>query len=599
MPVTGFAGNGHFIYRIVFQAFPGYAGNHMSDSFLTTILKDVGPFSAEYRPVPIAEKPVTGCDVPPATPSRLRLPTLPTIKNELDCNLNFVPVPIVPVPFIPPFEGPCPDGFHFEAQYVPSNGQCLLQLPPANGYRPIVLQNFTAADAGIDAQTEQALPDIRLTLPVTHSGTEISGTYKYPIVSGQMYSVTIDSYDAVNDQNKGMIYDGKLYKNGQSFRGVDGQAFAAVSHVSENARVFLSNVQHRQILDYDRTPGGNVVYVHQDGFILPNSDPVCTFTFNRLVISANPDKETGGNIQFIQETCGGKLIGEININFGDLNLPCAEGFSFDAGYSPKPNETLVVTDGNKVSSTTIDLVALVPSGVSPETGLIYPMPKLRINTTGSTWVEAQVQSVHNDIDGVWLVTSGLPNGTYDSWYLQRINVTSGSPTGGQFEFIRQGSCGGKLVGEIRIDVPELETPCATALQDNTLVSTATNFGVGADLSHPSDWRALKHTDRLRTNATPNQTGWVTEPPISKAITLDSYANSCNYKLGFNGGAEINLPDIQIQLRIGNDGQWQRFQRRYTDGVTDTITFEATVDKGQVGDPGGGSPASCLSCCRWS
>lgn len=571
----------------------------MPDSFLTSLLRDIGPYTAEYLPQPIADKPVTGCDVPPPVLSRLRLPTLPVVKNQLDCNLNFVPTPIIPVPFIPPFEGPCPDGFHFEAQFVPTVGQCLTQLSPSNGYRPIVLQNFTADEAGVNAQTEQALPDIRITLPVTNSGTELSGAYKYPVVTGQLYYVSLTSYNPSADQTKGIMYNGKLYKNGQSFRAVSGQAFAAASHAGDNARIKLDNVQHRQILDYDRTPGGNVVYVHQDGFVLPNSNPVCGFTFNRLVISANPDKETGGNITFVQETCGGKLIGEININFDDLNIPCAEGFTFDAGYSPNPGEQITVTEGSKVSSTTVDLVELVPTGTSPETGLVYPMPKLRINTTGNTWVEAQVQSVHNDIDGVWLNTGSLPNGTYSKWYLQRINVSAGSPTGGQFEFIKQGSCGGKLVGDIRINVPELTTPCATALENNTLITPSTNFGAGEDLTKPNDWRALKHTDRLRTNATPNGSGWVTDPPIAKAFTMASYANACNYKLGFSGGAEINLPDIQIQLRIGNDGQWQKFQRRYTDGVTDTVTFEATVDKGQLGDTGGGGTTGCLSCCRWS
>jgi hypothetical protein len=556
----------------------------MPDSFLTSILRDIGPFTAEYLPVPVAEKPAVGCDVPAAVPSRLRLPTLPVVNNQLDCNLNFIPAPIVPVPFIPPFEGPCPDGFHFEAQYVPSPGQCLTQLAASNGYRPIVFQNFTSEDAGITEQTEQVLPDIRLTLPITNSGTEVSGAYKYAIVTGQVYTVELTNYNSAS---------------GQSFRGVAGQGFAAASHAGDNARIKLNNVQHRQILDYDRTPGGNVVYVHQDGFVLPNNNPVCAFTLNRLVIGASQEKETGGNIAFIQEPCGGKLVGEININFDDLNIPCADGFTFDAGYSPKPSETILVTNGNKVSSTTVDLVSLVPTGVSPETGLTYPMPRIRVNTTGNTWVEAQVTSVHDDVDGTWLVTSGLPNGTYSTWYLQRINVVAGSPTGGQFEFVKQGSCGGKLIGEIRIDVPTLETPCATALQNNTLITPSTNFGVGADLSHPSDWRALKHVDRLRTNSTPNQTGWVTDPPSPKTFTLASYAEACNYKLGFSGGAEINLPDIQIQLRIGNDGQWQRFQRRYTDGVTDTVTFEATVDKGQLGDTGNGNGASCLSCCRWS
>ncbi len=569
-------------------------------SFLTSIIRDTGPFSAEYVPLPVEEKPVTGCDIPGPVQSLLNLPTLPTLTNELDCNLNFVPIPIVPVPFVPPFEGPCPSGFHFEAQFIPAIGQCFTQQAASGGRRALTLQNFTAEDAGITADTEHVLPDIRLTLPVTNTGTEPSGAYKYAIEAGKLYHVSLDSYNPSTDANNGLIYNAVLYKHGTSFRGVAGQGWAAVSHTSLNARMLLELIQHQRILDYDRSSGGNTVYVAAEGFTLPSSSAVCGFSFNRLVIGADQQKETGGTINFIQEPCGGKLIGEININFDDLNIPCADGFQFDAGYSPKISETVVVTDGSKVSSSTVDLLSLVPTGVSPQTGLTYPLPKIRINTTGSTWVTAQVTGINNDINGVWLTTTGgFPNGTYANWYIQRINVETGSPTGGQFEFIKQGDCGGKLVGLIQIDVPSLTTPCATALQDNTLITPSTNFGVGDDLLQASDWRALKSVDRLRSRAEPNSTGWTVDPPTTRTVTLASHGDACNYKLGFNGGAQINLPNIQIQLRIGDTGQWQRFKRTYTDGVTDTITFEGTIDRGQLGGGTGEESASCLSCCRWS
>ena len=570
------------------------------DSALQSIIRDTGPFTAEYLPTPIAEKPAAGCDLPPRVLPRLNLPTLPTVKNDLDCNLNFFPAPIIPPPFIPPFEGPCPDGFHFESQFVPISGQCFTQLAASGGFRPLVLQNFNTDDAGINGDTDFVLPDIRLTLPITHTGTEVSGTYTYPIVSGRQYTVSIGSYVHNNDKAKGIVYNGTTYKNGQSFRGVPGVTSAAASHVDINSRVQLDHVQHQQILEYDRVNKGTV-YIDATGFTLPNSNPVCTFTFNRLVISSNQNKETGGQIRFVQEECGGKLVGEINLNFDDLNIPCADGVTFDAGYSPKPGETITVTgSGSKITSTTVDLVELVPSGISPDTGLAYPMPHMRIKTGVSTWVEVPVISVNNDINGVWLnIGAGAPDGTYTEWYLQRINVESGPSTGGHFEFVKAGSCGGKLVGLISINVPGLTTPCATALENNTLVSTATNFGTGDDLAHDSNWRALKSVDRLRSNAVPNATGWTTDAPTTNYITMASHAAACSYKLGFNGGAQINLPDIQIQLRIGNDGQWQRFKRTYTDGVTDTITYEATVDRGQLGGGGDGGTSACLSCCRWS
>ena len=563
----------------------------MPDNPLSSIIKDTGPYSAEYVPRPVEERP-PGCNVPARTASRLVLPPPPTVTNELDCNLNFIPTPIVPPPFIPPFEGPCPDGFHFEAQFVPAIGQYFTQLPASSGYRPLSLFNFTAEDAGITETTEHTLPEIRIYLDQTNSGTEVSGANRYTITSGQRYVVTLVGYDPETMQSKGVWYNAKLYKHGQTFKGVTGVPYAATANAGDNAITKLANVQNQRVLDYDRDPGGTTLYVHQDGFILPPSAEVDKFVFNRIVIGADPDKETGGAMAFVQEDCGGKLIGEININIDDLNIPCAEGFQFDAGYSPRPGETITVT-GTTVSSATVDLVELVPTGISPQTGIEYPMPALRINTTGSTWVEAAVTSV-NSGPGTLTLASALPNGTYTVWYLQRINVGIGNPTGGRFEYVKQGDCGGKLLGQILINVPEFNTPCETALSDGTLVTAASDWGEGQG----ANWRALKHVDRLRSNAVPNDTGWNTSAPTTSYVQMQHQADDCNYKLGFNGGAEISLPNIQIQLKFGNTTY--RFKRTYTDGVTDTLLFDAEIDQGTTpGDGGGSDGERCLNCCRWS
>ena len=564
----------------------------MPSNPLDSILRDTGPYSAEYRPVSIDTKPATGCDVPAPVISTLTLPPLPTISNNLECNINFIPTPVVVPPFVPPFEDiavPCPSGFHFEAQFTPAALQCITQSPAASGFRPLVCHNFIVSDTGIGSDTDDVLPDLAIYIPITPSGTDLSGANEFPITADLRYLVVIAGYDPSTMQNKGIAYfdstgTPKVYKNGQSFKGIVSQPYAAVDDPTDNPIVSIKNVQHRRILDYDRALGGSTLYVHQDGFILPSSGySICEFVLHRLVIGTDPDKETGGGIRFVNEDCGGKLIGEININIDDLNIPCEDGFLFDAGYSGLPGEVLTVTGGVTVSSGgTVDLIDLVPTGVSPASGQDYPMPTLRVrvSTGPDVWQEAVLSSVN--IGGTWTLASGLPNGVYSTWYLQRINVVSSGSTGGQLEFIKRGDCGGRLVGEISVNPPSLHLPCETEMTSGSLVNVGAN--------------RISSTDKLRSSVTPTSSGWPSTLSTTKSIGLSKNFTSCNYSLNFDSSQSFDLPNIQILLNL--DNQDYRFTRVY-DAPNDVVRFEATIDRGT--DPGGGtgSGTACLNCCRWS
>lgn len=575
----------------------------MPSNPIENLIRDTGPFAAEYVPHDIAEKPSSGCDLPDPVPSLIRISTLPIIKNELDCNTNFVEVPIFPVPFIPPFEGPCPDGFHFEAQFVPAVGQYMVQQGASAGLRALTMTGFSVADSGIDLDTAVVLPEIHAYFPVTSSGLTL-GAKTFPVADGQRYVVNIADYDPETMRTKGATYNSHTYRQGQTFKGVPGVSSAVVSDSALNSAVTLKNSQKARILDYERAPGGATVYINETGFVVPSSGyHISDFVFNRLVVGADPDKETGGGIAISPGACGGKLFGEININFDDLGIPCANGFSFDAGYSAKPGESLVIS-GTSVTSSTVNLVDLVDVRPSGEPGLPYPMPHLKVKV-GSSWVVSPVTSVN--LDGSWTLSTPVTSGTYTEWNLQRVTVQNASPTGGQFDFIRStDGCGGRLVGQINIDVPDLTTPCAVHLTNGTLVSTPDHFG-----SEDANNRAFKVVDKLRYTSEPSPTKtsgseaitWsAVTPPTDKHVKLAVDApltgdsDHCDYQLAFTPGAQISLPNIQIILTVG--GTRFPFKRVYDSG-DETLQFTADLDQGTTIPGGGTSSGSCSNCCRWS
>ena len=577
----------------------------MPSNPLDAVLQDIGPFQAIYKPAALVDKPAVGCDVPPKVPSRLALPALPVINPKLDCNLNFVQVPVVVPPFIPPFEDitvPCPDGFHFEAQFVPANSQCFTQDPTSsNGRRALLFGNIVISDMGVSPETEEVLPDIHIYIPIASAGTEAGGENTFPIVSGLRYVVNITGYDPVTMPDTGVVYfnaagTATVYKHGQTFKGLTGRPLAAVNQLADNSITAIKNVQHKRVVDYDRTVGGHTLYIEDPGFTLPSSNySVCDYVLHRLVISADRTKESGGGLKFVQGTCGGKLIGDINLNFDDLNIPCAEGFTFDAGYASKTGETLTVT-GTDVVGTGIDLNALVPTGVSPESGNTYPLPILRVRTsTGpDVWVDRQVTAV-TVTSGVahWTIASSpgtLANGTYATWYLQRINVVSSGSTGGQLEYVRQGDCGGKLLGQISVNPPTFNLPCEDSIKNGGFITAGGNNN------------KITSRDRLRV-AAPNTTGWsqvtgIDSTPVglSKANSHANDYSACSYAINFDAAGAFNLPDIRIVLNL--DSTEYRFARTVS-AQDDVVTFAATIERGQLISGGSGGGTVCLNCCRWS
>lgn len=553
-------------------------------------------YAAEYRPKPVIEKPSFGCDMPEALVSELNLPTVPTLTNELDCNLNFVPTPIVPIPWIPPFEGPCPDGFHFEAQYTPVKDECFTQDAISGGWRSIRLKGdgFDIDKIGFARYEDEILPDLHIHLPMTSTENEPSGTNKYTVTTGMIYQVVVDPYDPTSstDRAKYFVYNDKRYYRGQTFRAVTGAVAGAVGELAWNSTVTLRNIQRARVLGYDPA-GRKTLYIRNEGFTLPvDVTQVCSFVFNRIVIDSDPDKETGGTFEFIQDPdkCGGKFIGEININLDDLNIPCSTGLSFDAGYVPNTGETITIgVNGLTVSSNIANFATLVPNGVSPYTGLYYPLPYVRL-LNGSTWERARVISV-DSVNHTLTLNAAITAGTYTKWYLERIVVTvdPGLDSAGQFEYKKIGDCGGILVGEININPPTLTTPCATALSNNQLVKLGTGV--------------LTRVDRLRTEPEIITTGIVESvEPYKKTATvaLRNTVTACNYALDFDTPSAnpfIDMPDIRLQLTFGDTPV--PVTRTYYPAF-DRVLFKANITKEVIIDEGGGGgTTNCGNCCRWS
>lgn len=311
-------------------------------SRIEQIVIDTGPYSAEYRPTPLVEKPLTGCDLPPKILSKLVLPSLPVVKDNLDCNLNFIPTPIVVPPFIPPFDNlNCPDGYSFDSQYVSGTGECLTQGPLVDAKVALTIESGTIDRFDL---TDEVLPEIYVFLPQTTLGIVVS-LKEYAIVAGATYKVEIPAYDPDTQKTEGISYfeptgvHVQVYTHNQVFKGITGQPKAVTSHASMNDLVVLYEEQHQRVTDRDRTTPFNRIYVNNLFARLAVDAPICKYELRRLVFSTSGLKDTAGIMGFMQKPCGGHLFGEININVADLNLPCGtslggNSFLTDSGVDP-------------------------------------------------------------------------------------------------------------------------------------------------------------------------------------------------------------------------------------------------------------------------
>jgi hypothetical protein len=138
----------------------------MSDSYLDGILKVISSYEAQYLAVPISQKAyVSGCELPSlvSPPSPLSAPTQPDPNNKA-CVPLFVPFPIIPEPFVPPFAETCPNGLTFSSNNLTlkNNGSTIASGPVSVG-------------SSIACQYTITMPtlDLNINLPCPNGGPTI------------------------------------------------------------------------------------------------------------------------------------------------------------------------------------------------------------------------------------------------------------------------------------------------------------------------------------------------------------------------------------------------------------------------------------------
>lgn len=560
------------------------------------LVTDPDGWQAAWRPVAPEPGDLPGCTLPGPVVPRLRLPAVPVVPDELPCELNFIPVPIVVPPFVPPFDTPCPDGFTFDAQFKSSAGQTMTQGAAGADLRPVAL-NFAPSAAHIDATTHQVLPEMQAFRPV-----EFHAQFGYTITPGVLYRVTLSNYNpgAVGSWSfaNGILYNGRVYGHGQVFRGVPGVGAAGRSGAGQNgSNTFLDQVSRARMVGYDENGAASRAFIPANQTL--GDGPINSFQWQRLVVGADNVKPTGGQLEFVNDPsgCGGRLIGEINLNPGDFDLPCAEGFQFDAGYVPQAGETATVATGGM--SATIPGTVEVPQGTSPISGFPFPLPFLRVfDAVTETWVSARVtsQSTAGGLRTLNLATA-LPAGSFTGaggWYLQRIMVSTGT-TGGSMEFKPRGQCGGILLGEMQLDPAEVQTPCSGALEGGTLVD--------GDAEADRSLSYINHLARGTDNAAAAQ-NWSVNMRHDK-IPGGTENNLCSYRLGLGTGApSITIPDIRLIFTV-NSTSTVEAEREYrvsdpgNDGRPTVVYTAAITTTSNPGGGGGVGGSGCTSCNRWS
>ena len=151
-------------------------------SYIDSILTATGEYSAAYIKTPLDQKPVSGCDLPPAVPSTLSLPNIapidPTGSTKF-CAPLFLQFPVVPAPFSIPEN--CENGLTFTTKQVGVYAQLTDTTPAAT---IAVGLNQSSKDF---CTYELSIPDVVIpcfpTGPNVHGGLQVNITDKHELLT--------------------------------------------------------------------------------------------------------------------------------------------------------------------------------------------------------------------------------------------------------------------------------------------------------------------------------------------------------------------------------------------------------------------------------
>lgn len=170
----------------------------MSNSYINNLIKVTGPFLAEYVPVPISQKPETGCNLPPLTPLPEALIGPASPIDSSCCVPPFFEFPIIPTPFNPPEN--CPNGLTFED----SNVNILAQL----GGDPVGQVTVGASQNADFCSYSLNIPDI--IIPCFPAGPQFTGNASITIVDPNNETTSINSIGITTGQNCQFGLDGNI-----------------------------------------------------------------------------------------------------------------------------------------------------------------------------------------------------------------------------------------------------------------------------------------------------------------------------------------------------------------------------------------------------
>ena len=531
---------------------------------------DAATFSAKYKPVPLENMPVEGCVLPEWSSSVLSLTPI-TMSPEalaLTCDTSFNPqaVAIAIPPFPPTLIGdilsgivmPC-DTFSFEAQVNSTDlpaGAAVTQNLVSGEYR-ITSTNFalSAIVGTYDAATP--LPTLELKTAITPSGSD------YTVVNGQEYTV------AVSDPTTYVTYNSVKYYNGESFLCITANGTTAVA--SDITGLVLNETERRRVTK--RGTADSYFVLDQSFNSVPSG--ATNFQFNRVSVGSNINRLTGGQFGYIPDpvgengsSCGGKFIGDINININDLDSPCPTGVNFDAGYTNHDGdgygdaiegavETGIVSVSNGASALNFEILI-------PHDGYdILPTLKITIGGVTSYHQVVSVTDAHHIVvdPPVYFIST-------HAWSLERINVqVSSDDTSSTFRYNSLDACGGIFTGLININdaaiglnIDDL-VPCNASLNAKSLVELGT-------------YKTFTITDNNQAT-----------PLTSTAYLYVDNAAACSYKIGMGATGtspsaipEFNIPKIQIALRKyeTSPDEYAAINTAFQNNETYTPTVDRTI-----------------------
>lgn len=430
--------------------------------------------------------------------------TLPVLEPIKECDLNFIPYPIVPPFFIPDdLTSPCGDGMGVEMVYTSLTGQSVT-LPSSAPLTEIPFVGVSPL-AVIPIATSQPLPNLVVHIPVTVTSGNAT------ITAGERYRVSLKVAGTPIPDGDIVSYLGKSYTAGQYFYGKISSATASLP--SGNASVLkLTLDQTRRITEVLASK----VKVASAFSVTGLSG--LEFTLNRFVVSVDDTRPIDSDIRFEQVDqygCQYRLLGELN-----LNTPCPDGYAFDTQYQSTASEYVVATKNGAQTLSTIsnyssNTVTSFKDLIPHEVGQPLPMFELQtaavssgqldpgklykvlgtsgsyitknsakiyagsyftgssdtFTTSGDAVVYRTYQNYVISVDTVndtvtvstepyndLPTTAGLPSSSSNKWLINRFVVrTADGPSTFLYVKDADNSCAGKLIGDI--NVPQITQPC--------------------------------------------------------------------------------------------------------------------------------------------